>query len=375
MAKRIGRERTQLPTCYYEGYLEKRSFKDKTSRKLWACLCGNSIFFFNEKRDVDYVEKLDLCGLVSVTDDSSQEKNLDAARFNLQMKEDNIKITAPNAEARELWKGFILSVAELHVPPSLNLLPGQLHMLNDAVEKEKERQKKLHSSPAAKFNPYISVRASMPACFHTVNRLEAELLLERAAKRGNVLLRPGSDGNFAVSTRQDYDGPLFRHYRVSRKTTGGFSIDVDNPVDCATLHDVITYLVNKTDGVLIPLILEDQYDKKISYISSDNENGEMSLQQAFVNPVPPDVPPRPDMLRTLTPEPEPMDRLDCCLDETNSDKKTKKLPLLPSAPRRLSIPSVPTTTDHRVIVTPESKRRMPAAALSELKMKLKAKCL
>lgn len=34
-------------------------------------------------------------------------------------------------------------------------------------------------------------------------------------------------------------------------------------VPCATLHDVINYLVEKTDGVLIPLIIEEQYEKNI----------------------------------------------------------------------------------------------------------------
>ncbi|KAG7265040.1 hypothetical protein CRUP_033559 [Coryphaenoides rupestris] len=46
---------------------------------------------------------------------------------------------APSLEARELWKGYIHSVVELAVPESLNLLPGQLHMLNEAVEKEEAR--------------------------------------------------------------------------------------------------------------------------------------------------------------------------------------------------------------------------------------------
>lgn len=45
------------------------------------------------------------------------------------------------------------------------------------------------------------------SCYHSVSRLEAELLLEREAKRGNLLLRPGSNGNsFAVTTRQDLEG-------------------------------------------------------------------------------------------------------------------------------------------------------------------------
>lgn len=33
MARRTGRQRSQLPTCYYEGYLEKRSFKDKVTHE------------------------------------------------------------------------------------------------------------------------------------------------------------------------------------------------------------------------------------------------------------------------------------------------------------------------------------------------------
>lgn len=93
---------------------------------------------------VQYIETLDLSGLISVTDDSSPDRNLDAARLVLQMKDGTIKITVrtwtrktsgfhssdqnlarfsltalllcvqvPSAEARELWKGFIHSVTEV----------------------------------------------------------------------------------------------------------------------------------------------------------------------------------------------------------------------------------------------------------------------
>ncbi|KAG7233961.1 hypothetical protein INR49_028675, partial [Caranx melampygus] len=259
MATRPARLRSQLPSCYYEGYLEKRSFRDKTSRKLWACLCGDALFFYNDKRDTNYIEKLDLKGLMSVTDDSSQDRNLDAARLTLTMKDGNIKFTIPTAEARELWKGFILSVWELSVPSSLNLLPGQIHMLREAVEKEKERKKNL-TTPDDDSNPYVTLKADMPHCYHKVSRLEAELLLEKEAKRGNLILRP-SNGNFAITTRQDLDGSVFKHYRV-------------NP-----------------------------------FIRSDRENGEKSVQHALPNLVPPSVPPKPGALsvalRTQTAEPEP----------------------------------------------------------------------
>lgn len=137
------------------------------------------------------------------------------------------------------------------------------------------------------------------SCYHTVSRLEAELLLEREAKRGNMLLRPGRSGDsFAVSTRQDHDGykhthslphshaethflhghyqyggisvswtmyvyifglficvvciffssisAVFKHYRVTRRHDGGFNIDVDNPVSIK-----MTYLKNQVSLKLL----------------------------------------------------------------------------------------------------------------------------
>lgn len=89
-------------------------------------------------------------------------------------------------------------------------------------------------------------------------------------------------------------------------------------VSCATLHDVITYLVEKTEGQFVPLIIEEVYEKSIctsgtvfhlpfigselifnrfclpsAFVRSDNENGEKSVEQAPVHPVPPPVPAKP----------------------------------------------------------------------------------
>ncbi|XP_030583890.1 signal-transducing adaptor protein 1-like [Archocentrus centrarchus] len=391
MAKRTRRLRDQLPNCYYEGYLEKSSFKDETSRKLWTALCGNVLFFFNDKRDCGYIEKLDLSGFISVTDDTRKDCNSEEARFNLQMKNGTIKFTAPNTEARDLWKGYIQSVAELAVPTSLNLLPGQIHMLTEAVEKEKERKQKIPPSADADCNSYVTVQADMPACYHSVSRLESELLLDREAKRGNLLLRPGSDGNsFAVSTRQDGDSPVFKHYRVIRKHDGGFIIDVDPQVLCSTLQDVINYLVETTDGTLIPLIIEEPYEKKISYISSDNENGEKSLQQASLNAVSLVLPPKPVSRNTPSPEPEPapVEESWYLNDKWNEEKKeTKdsspnalpqkkclKVPLMPPTPvpRKFSASSA-TNQDLRPSSILDANKQIPLAALSELKLKLEQK--
>ncbi|KAF7665238.1 hypothetical protein LDENG_00149450 [Lucifuga dentata] len=400
MAMRAGRQRNQLPLCYYEGYLEKRSFKDKTSRKLWTSLCGSTLFFFNDKKDTDYIEKINLSGFISITDDGSWDRNLEAARFNLELKDCDIRFTAPNPEARELWKGYIHSVSQLCVPSSLNLLPGQIHILKEAVEKEKERVKTVSPPPpppppATSVNPYVSLQADMPSCYYNVSRLEAELLLEREAEKGNLLLRPGRHGSsFAVTTRQEQDSSIFRHYRVTRKPDGSFTIDVDVPVPCTTLHDVITYLLEKTDRVLIPLIMEEQYDKKITFICPDSENGETSVQCVAPNPVippnpiiPPRLPPKPVASREQTVEamPEPQECLymnDLPEEEEVKNKedspgshpsrivknapKKAILPPIP-APRRVSCPAKPSTEFQE---RPRSNTNLLVQAMSELKLTL-----
>ncbi|KAM8874344.1 signal-transducing adaptor protein 1-like [Spinachia spinachia] len=365
MGKLTARQRSQLPTCYYEGYLEIRCFKDKTSRKLWTCLCGNTLFFFNEKRDTDYIEKVDLRGFVSITDDSSPDRNLDAARLNLQLKEENIRFTAPNAESRELWKGYIRSVVELAVPPSINLLPGQIQMLKETVEKEEARTN--NPSPPVVINNAApaSLQGDRPACYHNVTRLEAELLLEREAERGNMLLRPGSTGSyFAVTTRQHLEGSVIRHYLVTPNHTGGFLIDVDNPVLCATLHGVIDYLVEKTDKVLTPLIFEETYEKNISFICKDSENGESSLQQALTSLGPPSA-----SHKKVEEKEKEMNRLSAAQLQQLHNEAPKKaiMPPVP-APRRL-LPSPSRIHRDQKMRPTDPQGQIPLAAISELKLK------
>lgn len=103
----------------------------QTSRKLWSCLCGTAIYFFNDMKDSNvsagekvqtcnantssqrwlikniystcvclcvfffpqYVEKLELSQMISVTDDNSQDINLNAARFTLSGEDGIIKFT------------------------------------------------------------------------------------------------------------------------------------------------------------------------------------------------------------------------------------------------------------------------------------------
>ncbi|XP_051963851.1 signal-transducing adaptor protein 1-like isoform X2 [Xyrauchen texanus] len=353
-------------------------------RKLWTSLCGNSLFFFNNTKDNVYIEKLELTDLVSVTDDRCRDRNLEKAQFTLHMKNEDIKMIAPSLESRELWKGFILSVSKLSVPSSLNLLPGQIQMMKETIEKEKKRQQP-PTAPSLLNNIYLPVLPDMPACYHDVSRVEAELLLERNANRGNLLLRPGQDGaSFAVTTRQFVNGSVFKHYRVSRKHEGGFAIDIDTPISCPTLHDVITCLVEKTNGVLEPFLLEQHYEDNISYVQANEENGERSVQCASSEPLPSrPVPPPKQVQRDYRANSEPLANTQesIYLNEpmqflphqnlmlpnqntsSGSERKALKPPGYPLAALRSSVSDVPENNSQH---WPQ-----PAALSEELKMILK----
>nr|XP_021333910.1 signal-transducing adaptor protein 2 isoform X1 [Danio rerio] len=299
-ANRNRRGRAQLPPCYHEGFLEKKSIKDKMGRKLWTSLCGDSLFFFNSSKDSVYIEKLELSDLNSVSDDGSRERNLDAAGFTLHMKKEDVRMIAPSLEARELWKGYMLSIAKLSVPVSLNLLPGQIHAMKEVIEKEKTRQRLPSASPPEQnFDPYVCVLPDMPMCFHKVSRVEAEILLERNPNDGNLLLRPAQDlslSSFSLTTRQEVNGKsIFKHYRVFRRPEGGFVINLDSPINCATLHDVVNSMVEKTGGVLVPFHMEKHYDQVLVYVEKNEENGELSTHCAKpdASSTPPVPPPKP----------------------------------------------------------------------------------
>ncbi|KAJ3599828.1 hypothetical protein NHX12_033782 [Muraenolepis orangiensis] len=185
-----GRRRSTPPHLYYEGYLEKKTFRDK------------------------YVEKLDLTDFLSVMDDSSRDPKLDSAKFNLHLKRDrHFKLTAPSLEARELWKGYIQSIVKLSVPSSLNLLPGQIHNLKKAVEQERERRNMLDLKP----------------------------------------------GDLPASS-------VFKHYRVAPDGNPGqgFIIALQEPIPCATLHDVIAVMLEGTGGAFTPFVMEDTYEESLS---------------------------------------------------------------------------------------------------------------
>ncbi|ELK37448.1 Signal-transducing adaptor protein 2 [Myotis davidii] len=239
MASALGPPRAPKPKCalpshYHESFLEKKGPHDRDYKKFWAGLQGLTLYFYKSNRDSQHVEKIDLGASVKVTDEAPRRNSPDPGiHFNLFIRNQEIKFRVESLESREMWKGFILTVVELRVPSNLTLLPGHLYMMAEALAKEEARR-----------------ALEMPSCFMKVSRLEAQLLLERYPET-----------------------PLVRHYKVKREGPK-YVIDVEEPVSCASLQDVVSYFVLQTKNALVPFLLDEDYEKVLGYVEADKENGE-----------------------------------------------------------------------------------------------------
>ncbi|XP_074060117.1 signal-transducing adaptor protein 2 isoform X2 [Macrotis lagotis] len=258
---RVPKPKPTLPSHYYEGFLEKKGPKDRDYKKFWAGLQGLTIYLYNNNRDPQYVEKVDLSNFLALTDDAPKgSSTMDpGTQFCLSLEGQEIRFKVDSLESREMWKGFIMTVVELKVPSNLTLLPGHKYMMAEALSKEKDRR--VHEKPS---------------CFLNVSRVEAQLLLERSPECGNMLLRPGSDrsGGYSITTRQTLNGAeVVRHYKVKREGLV-YVIDVEEPVSCSSLHDVVNYFVANTKGALVPFCPDEDYEKVLGFVEANQENGE-----------------------------------------------------------------------------------------------------
>uniref|UniRef100_A0A8D2ZPZ2 Signal transducing adaptor family member 2a n=1 Tax=Scophthalmus maximus TaxID=52904 RepID=A0A8D2ZPZ2_SCOMX len=333
-----GGPRAQLPPCYYEGHLEKRGPKEKASRRLWTCLCGNSLYFFNSAKDTHYVEKLDLNGFVSLKDDCSRDRNLEAARLILRMKDGETKLTAPNLESRELWKGFLYSVVDLNVPSCLTLLPGQLQML------------RIRTPTRAPPSPLsVPLVGEIPPCFRPVSRTEAEVLLTRncwcVGVRNNsrtlpppaIFLVEITVNRFLFSMRMAFSVPFVPLPACPELGTSTFPPPL---FLCFCFLSPINLCVQPCYLFLF---------MSSAYVSANDENGERILHTAPTSPLPkaPALPPKQDRWSSSSP-----------------------LYRSPAPDRRIltsPVPASPTNPMRRLILSPSP---LTQTLNEELKMKL-----
>ncbi|XP_068797230.1 signal-transducing adaptor protein 1 isoform X2 [Struthio camelus] len=207
-----------------------------------------------------YSQKLDISTLISVTNIYLDENGF--AQFILRLPTVELELKVEDCELGKEWKGFILTVTKMSVPPEESLLPGQFMRMHEVLEKEKKRKIMLNDSSSASLNEesppssnYSSTLTTMPACFYAVSRQKAVEMLEKNPSWGNLILRPGSDSkNYAITVRQVLHVPFIKHYRVMTKAAN-YVIVLEREVTLMSLHDVISYFVTHTQGNLRPFVM------------------------------------------------------------------------------------------------------------------------
>ncbi|XP_001501329.1 signal-transducing adaptor protein 1 isoform X4 [Equus przewalskii] len=267
---------TALP-LYFEGFLLVKRSEYQEYKRYWTELRGTTLFFYIDKKNTIYVDKLDIIDLTRLTDQNSTEKN--CAKFTLVLPKEEVQLKTENTESGQEWRGFILTVTELSVPLHVSLLPGQVIRLHEVLEREKKRRietERIPSSSTEKekepIEDYVDVLTPMPACFYTVSRKEATEMLEKNPSLGNMILRPGSDSrNYSITIRQEIDMPRIKHYKVM-SVGNNYTIELEKPVTLPNLFSVIDYFMKETRGNLRPFIYST--DETLGQEPNTEERGE-----------------------------------------------------------------------------------------------------
>ncbi|XP_046511842.1 signal-transducing adaptor protein 1 isoform X2 [Equus quagga] len=267
---------TALP-LYFEGFLLVKRSEYQEYKRYWTELRGTTLFFYIDKKNTIYVDKLDIIDLTRLTDRNSTEKN--CAKFTLVLPKEEVQLKTENTESGQEWRGFILTVTELSVPLHVSLLPGQVIRLHEVLEREKKRRIETEQIPSSStekekepIEDYVDVLTPMPACFYTVSRKEATEMLEKNPSLGNMILRPGSDSrNYSITIRQEIDMPRIKHYKVM-SVGNNYTIELEKPVTLPNLFSVVDYFMKETRGNLRPFIYST--DETLGQEPNTEERGE-----------------------------------------------------------------------------------------------------
>ncbi|XP_043826791.1 signal-transducing adaptor protein 1 isoform X1 [Dromiciops gliroides] len=290
--RRIFQERmriTSLP-LYFEGYLLVKRAEHQEFKHYWTELRGTTLFFYIDKKNPTYIDKLNLTDLTCLTEQNPNEKC--CASFLLVLPKEEVELKTENTESGEEWRGFILTITEMSVPQHVSLLPGQMIRLHEVLEREKKRRIEIEGPPSIPLRKekqpteeYMDILNAMPACFYSVSRKEATEMLEKNPSSGNMILRPGSDNrNYSITIRQEIDTPTIKHYRVVR-IGANYTIELEKPVTLPNLFSVIDYFVKETRGNLRPFIYSTSENPGHTKADSPIKISPWRQEQPLVRPV------------------------------------------------------------------------------------------
>ncbi|XP_034400148.1 signal-transducing adaptor protein 1-like [Cyclopterus lumpus] len=264
---------TDLP-LYYSGHLLKKLTKEKDFKKYYGELRGTTLFLYKDDTQDTYSEKVDLEQLKSMELKCPYQKKAPTI-FTLTLHTEAVQLKMDNSDTGEEWRGYILTVVKKEIPSNLQLLPGQMLLLQEALDQERRRNTFPRERPPLPPRPHFLLSAplitakdeldqcapELPACFLSVSRKEAEQLLEANPECGSIILRPSTlANNYALTLRQLMpSGPVMKNYRVT-STNSGFVIELDTAVTVSSLNDVLKYFLEKTENRLHPYVASEPYD-------------------------------------------------------------------------------------------------------------------
>ncbi|XP_048827799.1 signal-transducing adaptor protein 1-like isoform X2 [Brienomyrus brachyistius] len=262
---------TALPLYYY-GDLQMKRGGEQDFKNFFAELRGCTIFLYADSKHDSYSEKVHLQDMKAITLHKASMRS-SSMIYILRLQNEEIHLKIDSQEAGEEWRGFITTVAYLHIPQDLQLLPGQMVRIQNVLEQEIQRIDSFHASEFSDplsfpqtipDEAYEDVVVQMPPCFCTVSREEAETMLEDHPEYGSVILRPATDGiNYAVTIRQLFDrNSVIKHYRVCSQNRS-FVIELNSPVTVSNLDDVVQYFLKETSHRLKPFVQPQNYDSLI----------------------------------------------------------------------------------------------------------------
>ncbi|XP_054648741.1 signal-transducing adaptor protein 1-like [Dunckerocampus dactyliophorus] len=269
---------TALP-LYYSGHLLKKLSYETEYKKFYAELRGEALFLYKDETQDTYTEKLNLLQMKSMQLASPYLMKMPTV-FTLIMHTEEVHLKMDNPDTGEEWRGYILTMVQKEIPSQLQLLPGQMMLLRDALSQEKRRNTPQVKPPLPPRPPFLTAASSsfppqdksdadhsspeqLP-CFFNVTRQEAEQMLEENPECGGIILRPSTlTNNYAVTLRQvTPKGPVMKNYRLTC-TKSGFLIQLETAVTVSSLSDVLQYFLEKTDYRLHPYTLCDTYNTRI----------------------------------------------------------------------------------------------------------------
>ncbi|XP_047440997.1 signal-transducing adaptor protein 1-like [Mugil cephalus] len=303
---RVVHKRRETITClplYYSGHLLKKLSKERDFERYYGELRGATLFLYKDDTQDTYTEMLDLEQLKSMELDTPYQQKTPTI-FTLILPTEEVQLKMDDADTGEEWRGYILTVVRKEIPAKLQLLPGQMCLLQDILAQERKRNSASGgvSSTANTDKPAFE----MPECFFDVTRQEAEQMLEANPEYGGIILRPSAIANsYALTLRQPTPrGAVMKNYRVAA-TKSGFVIELEKPVTISTLNDAVKYFVEKNENILRPYMLSQLYDTRIEVtptppsVSINSPADRIRLPRAQVAPAllpqpKPQVLPRPD---------------------------------------------------------------------------------